>query len=253
MSAAKVGGRAKALLLAGGLGTRLRPITDATPKCLVEIEGRPLLDYWFETLEDAGIRDVLINTHHLPEQVRQFIAERNLRGFRAVETFEAKLLGSAGTIAANSDWAGDADDVVIVYADNLSDVDIGGLLAAHRAHGDPVTMLLFRAPNPSACGIAELDGDGRVVNFEEKPAKPKSDLANAGVYVVTGAAWREIARMRAFDLGFDVLPRFVGRMCGHVHRGYHRDIGDHEALGAARAAARTFRRIPGRKQEGTRR
>ena len=229
--------RTKALLLAGGLGTRLRPITDATPKCLVDIAGRPLLDYWFEALSSAGVRDVLINTHHLAEAVRQFMLEKNRKGFRSVETFEPALLGSAGTIAANADWANDADDVVIIYADNLSDLDVDRLLVAHRGHGDPVTMLLFRAPDPRACGIAELDAEGRVISFVEKPTEPKSDLANAGVYVVTAAAWREIAEMRAFDLGFDVLPRFAGRMRGYIHDGYHRDIGDMKALSAAREAA----------------
>jgi mannose-1-phosphate guanylyltransferase len=102
-----------------------------------------------------------------------------------------------------------------------------------------MTMLLFRAPNPKACGIAELDSDGRVIAFEEKPAEPKSNLANAGVYAVTAAAWREIADMKAFDIGFHVLPKFVGRMRGHVHAGYHRDIGDTAALDAARAQAPT--------------
>ena len=122
---------------------------------------------------------------------------------------------------------------MIVYADNLSDLAIADLLAAHRSHGDPMTMLLFHAPNPRACGIAELDRDGRITGFEEKPVLPKSDLANAGVYVVSAEAWREIASMQAFDLGFDVLPRFVGRMRGYIHNGYHRDIGNHEALAAA--------------------
>jgi len=230
-------GPAKALLLAGGLGTRLRPLTDAMPKCLVDIGGRPLLDYWFIALRKAGISDAMINTHHLPVQVREFLALKNLEGFRAIETFEPQLLGSAGTIAAHPEWADGADDVVIVYADNLSDLDVAGLLDVHRRHGDPMTMLLFHAPNPKACGIAELDAAGRVVDFVEKPVEPKSDLANAGVYVVTAAAWREIAGMRAFDLGFDVLPRFVGRMRGHVHDGYHRDIGTIEALDAARREA----------------
>jgi NDP-sugar pyrophosphorylase family protein len=96
-----------------------------------------------------------------------------------------------------------------------------------------MTMLLFHAPNPKACGIAELDGDGRIIGFEEKPATPTSDLANAGVYAVSADAWREIAAMQAFDLGFDVLPRFVGRMRGYAHNGYHRDIGNHAALAAA--------------------
>lgn len=225
--------RTKAILLAGGLGTRLRPLTDSVPKCMVAIAGRPLLDYWFEALAAAGIRDVLINTHHLPGPVRHYLIGKNAQGFRTVETFEEELLGSAGTIAANAGWADNADDIVIVYADNLSDLDIAEFLAAHRSHGEPMTMLLFHAPNPKACGIAELDRDGRIIGFEEKPATPKSDLANAGVYVVSADAWREIAAMRAFDLGFDVLPRFVGRMRGHIHNGYHRDIGNHAALEAA--------------------
>jgi len=229
----------KALLLAGGLGTRLRPITDTTPKCLVDINGRPLLDYWFAALRKAGIKDVLINTHHLPGPVRDFIAQKNSEGFRAAETFEPVLLGSAGTITANRTWGDDADDVVIIYADNLSDLDVTALLTAHRNHGLPLTMLLFHAPNPKACGIAELDSTGRITAFEEKPALPKSDLANAGVYAVTAAAWREIADLKAFDLGYDVLPRFAGRMQGHTHEGYHRDIGNLDALAAAREAAPT--------------
>jgi len=229
--------RTKALLLAGGLGTRLRPVTDTTPKCLVDINGHPLLDYWFSALRANGITDVLINTHHLPAYVRNFIEKKNSQGFRAAETYEPVLLGSAGTITANRAWGDDADDVVIIYADNLSDLDISSLLAAHRSHGQPLTMLLFHAPNPKACGIAELDDCGRIIAFEEKPEHPKSDLANAGVYAVTASAWREIADLKAFDLGFDVLPRFAGRMQGHVHDGYHRDIGNLDALAAARDAA----------------
>ena len=153
------------------------------------------------------------------------------------ESHEPKLLGSAGTVAANPAWADGASDLLIIYADNLSDVDLGALLRFHRGHDDPMSMLLFHAPNPRACGIAEMDAEGRIVDFVEKPATPKSDLANAGIYVVTAAAWREIAAMKAFDLGFDVLPRFVGRMRGWVHEGYHKDIGTLAALEAACADA----------------
>lgn len=227
------GKRTKALLLAGGLGTRLRPLTDSLPKCMIEIAGRPLLDYWFSSLAAAEIQDVLINTHHLPESVRRYLAIKNAQGFRAIETFEPKLLGSAGTIAANRAWADDANEILIIYADNLSDLDIEEFLATHRGCGDPMTMLLFHASNPKACGIAELDGDNRIIGFVEKPVTPKSDLANAGVYVVSADVWGEIGAMQAFDLGFDVLPRFVGRMRGHIHNGYHRDIGNPEALAAA--------------------
>jgi len=131
--------------------------------------------------------------------------------------------------------------VIVVYADNFSDVDLRRMLAFHRAHGDPFTMLLFRAPDPRACGIAELDGEGRVVSFVEKPREPRSDLANAGVYVVSADAYREIAAARAFDLGFEILPRFVGRMRGWAWEGYHLDIGNPEALAKARRDAPTVR------------
>jgi len=227
--------RTVALLMAAGLGTRLRPVTDETPKCLIEIGGKTLLDYWVDQLEGLGVPRALLNTHHLPEQVRAYIERSNQRRrVQLVETFECTLLGSAGTIANNPDWCDDADACLIVYADNLSDVPLAELLAFHQGHDDPFTMLLFETPEPRRCGIAECDDDWRIVGFEEKPEHPKSNLANAGVYVVDRDAYREIADMNAFDIGFDVLPRFVGRMRGWTWNGYHRDIGTHESLAAAR-------------------
>ena len=226
-----------ALILAGGFGSRLRPLTDLIPKCLVPILGRPLLGYWFEALDRAKVHRVRVNTHHLPEQVRKFLAAKCGDGFDAAESYEPELLGSSGTVTANRDLADGADDVLLIYADNLSSVDLADMVRYHRSHSDPMTMLLFRAKNPLACGIAEIDGDQRVVGFEEKPDDPKSDLANAGVYVVTADAFREIADMNAFDLGFDVLPKFVGRMRGYSFDGYHRDIGTLEALEAAEREA----------------
>lgn len=231
-------GGLRAVLLAAGLGTRLRPLTDRTPKCLIEIAGRPLLDYWIDRLAAAEVADVLVNTHHLPEAVRRYIEHVNRGGrLRMHEAFEPELLGSAGTIHANRDFVDTADECLIIYADNLSDVDLAALMAFHRGHDDPMTMMLFHAPRPEACGIAELDHDDRVVSFVEKPRSPSSDLANAGVYVVDGAACREIADMDVHDFGFNVLPRFVGRMRGWVWGGYHLDIGTPEALERARADA----------------
>jgi mannose-1-phosphate guanylyltransferase len=223
--------RCKALLLAAGLGTRLRPLTDTVPKCLVAIAGKPLIDYWFDKLEAVGVMDVLINTHHLREPVVQHLNQvAAARRFRIREAHEPKLLGSAGTLHANRDWMDDADECLIIYADNFSTVALERLIAFHRGHGDPMTMLLFHTPYPKQCGIATLDATGRVVEFVEKPAQPTSDLANAGLYVVTAAAYREMADKNAFDLGFDVLPDFVGRMRGFPFAGYHRDIGNYEAL-----------------------
>jgi D,D-heptose 1,7-bisphosphate phosphatase len=229
---------AKAMILAAGLGTRLRPLTDAIPKCLVPIAGRPLLDFWIGGLSDAGIREARVNTHSHADQVRSYINRINTEGrLHLAESYEPDLLGSAGTIAANADLADGADEVIIVYADNFSDIDLRRMLAFHRAHDDPFTMLLFRAPDPRACGIAELDDAGRIVSFVEKPRKPRSDLANAGVYIVSADVYREISALGAFDLAFEVLPRFVGRMRGWAWEGYHLDIGTPAALEKARRDA----------------
>ncbi len=228
--------KTRALLLAGGLGTRLRPITDALPKCLVPIARRPLLDYWFERLAAANIREVRINTHHQYEQVRAYIRHRNDEGFFEItEAYEPVLLGSAGTVHANRDWVRAGETVLIIYADNLSDVDLSAFLTFHHSHGDPMTMLLFHTPYPEKCGIAALDCESRIVEFVEKPRQPKSDLANGGVYALTYRAWCEMADANKFDLGFDVLPSFVGRMRGFVWAGYHRDIGTLESLAQAEA------------------
>lgn len=230
--------RVKAVILAAGHGKRLRPLTDRMPKCLAPVAGQPLLDYWLNLLGDAGIRHILINSHTFPEQVRDYIASRRRGGcLDIVDSFEPELLGSAGTLAANAGYADDADLIVTVYADNLSDVDLAAMLAYHQSHTEPVTMLLFRATDPRSCGIAELDGAGTVISFVEKPQAPRSDLANAGVYVVDAAAFREIAAMKAFDIGFDVLPRFVGRMKGWAWSGYHRDVGTPEAYEQAQRDA----------------
>ncbi len=224
----------KALLLAGGLGTRLRPLTETTPKCLIPVGGRPILDYWVDALERAHITEALLNTHHLPDPVRSYMAGVNQTGRVMLhEAYEPTLLGSAGTVTANRDFADGADAIVVIYADNLSDMDLGALVAAHHAHSDPMTMALFHTPYPEKCGIAALDGDGRITEFVEKPEMPKSDLANAGIYVLDADAWREIADMGAFDFGFDVIPKFVGRMQGFTHQGYHRDIGTHDSLAQA--------------------
>lgn len=242
------------LLMAAGLGTRLRPLTDTMPKCLVPVAGRPLLDYWFDRFAAAGLRNVLINTHHLPDAVRAYLRSVNAEGragarFAVREAYEPTLLGSAGTVHANRGLADGAAHVLIVYADNLSGVDLGAFLAFHAAHGEQFTMMLFRTEAPERCGIAECDCDSRVVSFVEKPAKPRGNLANAGIYAVTAEAYREMADMAKFDLGFDVLPRFVGRMRGWEWGGYHLDVGTHASLAQAEADVASGCLAPGYRRQ----
>jgi mannose-1-phosphate guanylyltransferase len=224
----------KAFLLAAGLGTRLRPITDTTPKCLLEIGGRPLLDIWLDALAGAGVTEVLLNTHHLAHLVRAQVRARAVPP--AVHlSHEPELLGSAGTLLANRDFVAGEDAFLAINADNLTDFEPRRLIDAHRASGQLATLTLFRAPRPTECGIVEVR-DGRVVGFEEKPAHPRSDLANAGIYAFHPAVLDEITGPLPQDIGYHLLPRLVGRAGAVQLDGcYFLDIGTPEALQRARA------------------
>lgn len=216
----------KAFLLAAGLGTRLRPLTDKTPKCLLPIRGVPLLSIWLGICSQLGIKDLLINTHHLAQMVRDW-AQQQVSAVRIHLFHEDNLLGSAGTIAANRDFAGD-DDFFIFYADNLVHANWEGLKSFHLRHTGALTVALFHSPRPENCGIVSLDECGRITRFEEKPARPKSDLANAGIYIARQALFEHLPRRAVMDFGKDVIPELVGHAWGCLLDGYLLDIGTPE-------------------------
>jgi len=217
----------RAFLLAAGLGTRLRPLTDRVPKCMVPIGGQPLLEIWLQSLARADVDQVLVNVHYLPEAVTSYVAGRS--GLPEVVTvFEPRLLGSAGTLLANREWAGD-DPFLACYADNLTDFDLRLLLDAHQQSGLPATIAAFRTDRPSHCGILGTDSSGVMTSFIEKPLHPESDLANAGLYVFSPEALDLVAGPPPKDIGFDLLPKLVGRARVVRVGGYFRDIGDPDA------------------------
>jgi mannose-1-phosphate guanylyltransferase len=226
----------RAVLLAAGLGTRLRPLTDHTPKCLVEVGGRTLLDAWLDALDAAGVDEVLVNLHHLPHLVEAHLATR--RGGPVVHTVhEPVLRGSAGTLRANAGFLRDEAMFLALNADNLTDFDPAVLVAAHRAgagDGRVATLSVFRAPDPTQCGVVEV-ADGVVTGFEEKPEQPRSDLANAGMYAFGPEVLDLVDGPDPRDIGFHLLPRLVGR-AGVVDIGdaWLCDIGTPEALARAR-------------------
>jgi mannose-1-phosphate guanylyltransferase len=234
----------RAFLLAAGFGTRLQPLTLHTPKCLVGIGGRPLLDHWLELLFDAGISRVLLNTHWLAHQVRRHVA-RSPWAARVDLVHEEELLGTGGAVLANRQWLQERP-FLLAHADNLTDFDVRGLLEAHakRPAGHVLTMLGFRTDAPRACGILALDGRGTVIGFHEKVQNPPGNLANAAVYVCEPDVVGAIAAMGkpVVDLSTEVLPGLVGRMQCVETKGYHRDIGTPESLAWAQAEFPAVRR-----------
>ena len=223
----------KAFLLAAGMGTRLRPITDTTPKCMLDIGGRPLLDIWLDAFDRAGVDEVLVNLYHLPDVVQGGLAARaGPPAVRAV--FEPELLGSAGTLLANRDWVASEDLFLACNADNLTDFDLRSLIDTHRQDDAVATLTVFHSPQPSAGGVVELDAGGRVIGFAEKPTEPVSDLVNAGMYAFHPRVLDEIDGPPPRDIGYDLLPRLVGRARAVLVEGYFRDIGTADAYRQAR-------------------
>jgi mannose-1-phosphate guanylyltransferase len=218
----------KAFLLAAGLGSRLRPVTDTTPKCMLDISGQPLLDIWLDAFSRAGVDEVLVNLHHLPDVVLRHLAGRD-RPPAVRTSFEPDLLGSAGTLLASRRWVDGEDCFLACNADNLTDFDLRSLIDAHRAHDELATLAVFHSPQPSAGGVVDLDGTGRIVGFTEKPSHPVSDLVNAGMYAFRPGVLDEIDREPPADIGYHLLPRLVGRARAVLVEGYFRDIGTPDA------------------------
>lgn len=223
----------KAFVLAAGLGTRLKPLTDTTPKCLLPVRGKPMLEHWLRICENLGVQDVLINTHHLAAQVEAFAKAR--QGNVRVRLFdEPKLLGSAGTLAANKAFLAGEPCAWVLYADTFIQADLMPLWTLHQKLKPKATLGLFRAPDPRACGVVELGGDGRVRSFQEKPEQPLSDLAGAGVFLLDASLWESMPAHG--DLSRDVLQS-THDLAGILLDGPVIDIGTPEAYARANASS----------------
>ncbi len=221
----------KALLLSAGLGTRLRPITNTIPKCLVPINGKPLLEYWLENLSKVGIREFLINTSYLSGQVEEFVLNSQYKD-KITLVNENELLNTGGTVLKNKDFFNN-QSFMLVHADNLSFCNFKDFINSHknRPKNCEITMMLFKSDNPSSCGIVELDKENIVKEFYEKVENPPSDLANGAVYICEPNIIKYMESLEKKDIDFsnDVLPQYMGRINTFLNDVYHRDIGNIES------------------------
>ncbi len=220
----------KALLLAAGLGTRLRPLTLTTPKCLVPIAGKPLLEYWLEKLESENI-DTLINTHYMSELVIEYLKGHPHRN-RIETVSETILLGTGGTLLKNRKFFAN-DSILLVHADNLSRFSLPAFQKAHaeRPSGCVMTMMTFESPAPETCGILELDSRGVVTRMHEKVKNPPGNLANAAVYILEPSIMAHLESLGrdVIDFSTEVIPHFLGKIATFANTDYHRDIGSIES------------------------
>ena len=225
----------KALLVAAGIGSRLAPLTDILPKCLMPVNGVPLLGYWLDLLAGAGVKDIVVNLHHHAPLVREWLARGPHAGIVATSP-EEQLLGTAGTLLNNrARLAG--GPVFFAHADNLSAFSADAFFQAHRERpaGVAITMMTFTTDLPQQCGILELNTAGLVMAMHEKSANPPGDLANAAVYMIEPEVIDFIADLgkRIVDFSTEVLPHFMGRIATFHNDCYHRDIGTLASLTSA--------------------
>ena len=226
----------RALLLAAGLGTRLRPLTLHTPKCLVPINGEPLLGRWLRQLEQAGCEAVLINTHYLAEQVKAYLQSWHSSTMAVHTVHEPELLGTAGTLLANPAFFAGATGLLI-HADNARAEGLRPFLAAHHNQqvGCLLTMLTFNTDTPSSCGIVEIDDQHIVQGFHEKVMDPPGKRANGALYAFEQPLLDLLNRMAPLpsDFSTEVIPRLMSRIqTWHTDQAYL-DIGTPEALATA--------------------
>jgi NDP-sugar pyrophosphorylase family protein len=230
----------KALILAAGEGTRLRPLTADRPKPMLPVGGVPLIEQIISLLKRHGITEIAINLHYKPWAIVNHLGGGRRLGVRIQYSLEEQLLGSAGA-AKRLDWYLN-ETFIVFYGDVYTNMDLAGLVAAHRKGGASITMALYSVDNPTECGIVELDAQAHVRRFVEKPAPNQifSRLANAGILVVEPHVLTRLPSNQPLDFGHDILPHMLNSgepIVGYPITAPLIDIGKPETYQKAQALA----------------
>lgn len=214
----------KAFLLSAGLGTRMRPLTNDKPKCLLTVCGESLLYIWLDLLERDGVEEVLINTHYFPEKIEKAVNDRRNK-IKIKLFYEKELLGSGGTILANRKFVENEEDFYILYSDNLTNISLKEILDFHKSVNSVFTTYVYETNVPEQKGIFLTDETGKVLDFEEKPLRPKSNIANAGLGVLNKRIFNYFCYEKFLDFGKSIMPKIIGKMYIKKSDYYIKDIG----------------------------
>ena len=218
-----------AVILAGGLGTRLRPVTGDLPKPMAPVAGKPVLAHILELLRRHGVREACITLRYRPECIRDYFGTGERFGLRLTYRTEHIPLGTAGAVRACRDFYG-GRDFLVIPGDCACDLDLSALMEAHRRHRPAATIAVHECPQPMQYGTVLADRRGQVVSFIEKPAWSRvvSDMVNTGIYILSPAAMARVPEGRECDFARDLFPALL--RAGEALRalpldGYWRDIG----------------------------
>jgi mannose-1-phosphate guanylyltransferase len=199
----------KAMVLAAGLGTRLRPLTEDKPKCLVPLAGRPLIGWTLEWLRRAGVTECVINLHYLPEKVQQFVGDGSGYGLRVTYSYEPELLGTAGAVNKVASFFD--TPFYVIYSDNFSQWDIRKLKFEYERNNSIGTVAVHWREDVTQSGMVEFDQNNRILRLVEKP-KPEgvtSHYVNAGFYYLNPRVFNYIPEGKPCDFAFNVFPEML--------------------------------------------
>jgi mannose-1-phosphate guanylyltransferase/mannose-1-phosphate guanylyltransferase/phosphomannomutase len=222
----------KAMLLAAGLGTRLRPLTYELPKPMVPILGRPVMEHIMRLLARHGFDDVVANLHYFPDLIRDTFGDGSRQGIKLVYSYEEELLGTAGGVRNVRDHFG-GETFLIISGDALTDIDLGALWAAHKEKGGIATLALKRVDDTSQFGVVIVGEDGRIQGFQEKPAPGEelSNLGSCGIYMFEPEIFDYFPDTEFVDWAQDVFPVLLDQgvgFFGHEIGEYWNDVGSFE-------------------------
>jgi len=221
----------KAVVMAGGQGSRLRPLTSGRPKPMVPVVNRPVIVHCLELLRRHGITEIIATVQYGASSVEDYLGNGRQLGVDITYVAEEVPLGTAGSVK-NARYLLD-DTFLVISSDALTDIDLGALIARHRDKGALATLALYRVPNPLEYGVIITEPDGRIQRFLEKPnwGEVISDQVNTGIYVLEPEVLDVIPSDEPYDWSQQVFPELLRRgapLQGSVAGGYWCDIGNHE-------------------------
>ncbi len=220
----------RAVVMAGGEGTRLRPLTSNQPKPMVPLLGKPCMRYILELLRGHGIEETVVTLAFLPKIIRDYFGDGSSLGVSLSYSVETSPAGTAGSVKLAESYLAD-EAFIVISGDALTDIDLDAVVAAHKARGALVTIVLKRVTNPLDFGVVVVDTDGRIERFLEKPTWGQvfSDTVNTGIYVLEPEIFGHIPADRPFDFSQDLFPLLFKQgapLYGYVaEEGYWQDIG----------------------------
>lgn len=219
----------KGLIMAGGEGTRLRPLTCGKPKPMIDVMGRPVMEYIIELMKDAGITDIAVTLMYMPQIITEYFGDGSKFGVNLSYFIEETPLGTAGSVKNAQEFLDET--FIIISGDCLTDIDIKSAIDFHKEKKSEGTIVLTSVENPLEYGIVVTDENGAIVRFLEKPSWSEvfSDTANTGIYILEPSVLRKIPEAQRYDFSKDLYPKMLAEnsaMFGYVAKGYWCDIGD---------------------------